>query len=287
MCSSDLTGDLHTEEERRLLYVALTRARDRLMVTTHGGPTVARAPSPFVAELTAGAGPELVRIERPGTSDGPSPLARPAPEEAEADPWPEEDEADAIERLVPLPSPRERRSSLRRRAVELISLLEGVAPADPEAEGARAELLDELGRVGASALLTAEEARAAGFDPVTLRVIHGDRGAGSSLLTVVPLPPTFSYSAFNTYEACPARYAFQYVYRIPSGRISGALAFGSIAHAAFEAFTKERRQRALDGEPPPTKDEFERLFDRTWVPVAFPDAESEEDRKSTRLNSSH
>ena len=27
-------GDIHTEEERRLIYVALTRARDRLATTT-------------------------------------------------------------------------------------------------------------------------------------------------------------------------------------------------------------------------------------------------------------
>ena len=46
--------------------------------------------------------------------------------------------------------------------------------------------------------------------------------------------------------------------------------------------TEAWRQRALDGEPPPTKDEFERLFDRTWVPVAFPDAESEESYRRRR-----
>ncbi len=31
-------GDIHTDEERRLLYVAMTRAQDRLILTTHGGP---------------------------------------------------------------------------------------------------------------------------------------------------------------------------------------------------------------------------------------------------------
>ena len=57
-------GDLHTDEERRLLYVAITRARERLILTTHGGPTAQTAASAFVAELLDGAGPELLPIDR-------------------------------------------------------------------------------------------------------------------------------------------------------------------------------------------------------------------------------
>ena len=30
-------GDIHTDEERRLLYVAMTRAQERLILATHGG----------------------------------------------------------------------------------------------------------------------------------------------------------------------------------------------------------------------------------------------------------
>ena len=47
--------DLHTEEERRLLYVAMTRARETLMLTTHGGPMAEKAASLFVDEVLAGA----------------------------------------------------------------------------------------------------------------------------------------------------------------------------------------------------------------------------------------
>jgi superfamily I DNA/RNA helicase len=62
-------GDLHTEEERRLLYVAITRARETLTLCTHGGPTAAaKNPSPFVAELIDEAGPELVEHDRTATN---------------------------------------------------------------------------------------------------------------------------------------------------------------------------------------------------------------------------
>jgi RecB family exonuclease len=55
-----------------------------------------------------------------------------------------------------------------------------------------------------------------------------------------------------------------------------ALSFGSTAHAAFEAFTNDRRQRAARGEPPPTREDLEREFRSRWVPTAFGDRVSEE-----------
>ncbi len=62
-------GDIHTDEERRLLYVAMTRAQDRLILTTHGGPTVQKGSSPFIAELLDGAGPELRHVDRTAETD--------------------------------------------------------------------------------------------------------------------------------------------------------------------------------------------------------------------------
>ena len=44
-------GDIHTEEERRLLYVALTRARERLVLTSVSGPATDKDPSPFLADI--------------------------------------------------------------------------------------------------------------------------------------------------------------------------------------------------------------------------------------------
>src|SRR5450756_734292 len=150
-------GGLHTEEERRLLYVAITRARETLTLSTHGGPTSAKPASAFVAELREEAGPELVEHDRTatlgaGTAPGTGADAGQPAETANGHGDDEPDPRGALERIVALPSPRERRSALRLRAAEVLSLLEGVAPDVAGAEDARIGLLDELGRLGATAL---------------------------------------------------------------------------------------------------------------------------------------
>ncbi len=272
-------GDIHTEEERRLLYVAITRARETLVLTTHRGPTTERAESPFVDELRAEAGPELREDDRT-TPTAAAAETRPA-DAGEADEDIEategaDDTGGALERIVALPSPRERRTALRLRADEILSLLEGVAPDAPDADEARAALIGELVAVGEAIVAGADAARSAGLDPLTLRTVAADAGAGASLLEVAPLPSAFSYSQFDTYERCPLRYALQNVYRIPSAETVAAFAFGTTAHAAFEAFTRERRERAARGDPAPTRADLDRLFAAAWTPEGFPDRTTEE-----------
>ena len=256
---------LHTEEERRLLYVAMTRAQETLMLTTHGGRD-AKAASLFVNEVLAGSDTDVELIDRATSWE------IPAETDGDADP------ALALaRRVVALPTKRERRLALRLRAAELVGLLEGTNGTDPETADARSAFEAELAGVGERAAVEADEARARGLDPITLQEIAVDGGAGANLLDVVPLPSAFSYSAFDTYERCPLQYAFKYVYRIPEpAKPAGALTFGSTAHAAFEAFTRERRERLARGEPPPTREDLERLFRERWVPMAFGDRPTEE-----------
>ena len=178
---------------------------------------------------------------------------------------------------MPLPSKRERRLELRLRANELIELLEGTDAADPEATDARAGYEARLAEIGRSAGMAADAARAAGLDPLTLRHVAGDGGAGANLLEVAALPGKFSYSSLDTYERCPLQYAFRYVYKIPQpDRPVAAFAFGSAAHEAFEAFTRERRERLARGEEPPTREDLERHFRELWVPTAYGDKPTEE-----------
>ena len=124
--------------------------------------------------------------------------------------------------------------------------------------------------------MEADEARALGLDPLTFRSVALDSGLGANLLQVAPLPRSFSYSQLNTYERCPLQYAFGHVYRIPTDRTVAAFTFGTTAHEAFEAFTRERRERAARGEPPPTRDDLERLFTERWTPTGFGDRTTEE-----------
>ncbi len=90
--------------------------------------------------------------------------------------------------------------------------------------------------------------------------------------------PKFSYSAFDTYDALPA--ALRVPVRLPdpaAERPVAAFAFGATAHEAFEAFTKERRERAArvrraaDPRGPGA-----RLFRERWVPAEFGDRTTEE-----------
>jgi DNA helicase-2/ATP-dependent DNA helicase PcrA len=254
-------GDIHLEEERRLLYVALTRAQDRLVVTTHGGAAAAKDPSIFVDELLAGAGEEILVVDRSGDTEGAAPAADPLA---------------ALRRTMPVPTAREGRLTLRLQAVELLSLLEGTAATDPETPDARTALVDQLGEVAAAVASGSDSARARGLDPLSLRAVALDSEAGSNLLDVLPLPSSFSYSQFATYERCPAQYAFQHVYRIPSSRTVAAFSFGTSAHSAFEAFTKERRERVARSEPPPTREDLERLFRAEWPTGQFGDQTTEE-----------
>ena len=277
-------GNLHLDEERRLLYVAITRAQERVLLCTHGGAG-AKNQSVFVAELLEGRGPELTVIDR--TLDEAEADADEADgTEGEADAAEADVEVDglagataalaAARRVLPLPSSRERRLALRLRASEVIGLLEATAAADPEADDARARFEQQLVDIGRSAAMSADQARAAGLDPLTFRTVALDSGAGANLLSVAPVPGHFSYSSLSKYEACPLRYALAYVYRIPEpARPVAAFGFGSTAHATFEAFTRERRERAARGEPMPTRADLATLFAANWRPEAFPDAAAE------------
>jgi len=80
-------GDVHLEEERRLFYVAMTRAKDGLFLTSaedYGGKTKKKA-SRFLAEVGFESSPALApsseRLEEPAPAPTPSgPIVLPTPE---------------------------------------------------------------------------------------------------------------------------------------------------------------------------------------------------------------
>lgn len=82
----------------------------------------------------------------------------------------------------------------------------------------------------------------------------------SADLTTLPLPARESHSSLSTYAACPRRYAFRYVERLPGEVPSWWFTFGSAVHRAFEAFDRARIRATQDGTPAPGYDALARAF---------------------------
>ena len=287
------------EEERRLLFVAMTRARDRLLVTTIAQPGSRLRPSRFVAEVapqldsdpndpttTNEAPADVVVVKR---SERPEPEVETVPGSEDGGPAITDDDGGslegwatvaeaaapdagtaALERLMPVPTAFERRYGLRRRAVELIGMLEQLDPAD---EAGRAAVLHELVTVATDAAGAAAEERRRGIDPLTMRVIARHAPAGEALLSIAPLPSAFSHSQFRTYGECGLRYAFERIYRIPTAETKGFFEFGTLVHATFEDFVKRRREAHAAGEPEPTFEDLRAAFDARWTPETYADAQ--------------
>lgn len=85
-----------------------------------------------------------------------------------------------------------------------------------------------------------------------------------------------SISQVNAYLACPLKYRFRYVDRIPAPWRVAAMAFGSSIHAAVEWFHRER----LAGRTPPVEKVLA-IFAADWYaqnvePLVFSDKESKD-----------
>ena len=98
-----------------------------------------------------------------------------------------------------------------------------------------------------------------------LQAIAAHVAAGGSPFDLVERPSWFSYSSFDTFERCPRQYAFRYLCRLPAEEARPAADFGTAAHGAFEAFTRERRERLAHAEQPPTRADLNRYFEAAWI----------------------
>ncbi|HEY8135641.1 MAG TPA: ATP-dependent DNA helicase, partial [Candidatus Limnocylindrales bacterium] len=275
--------DFAIDEERRLLFVAMTRARSRLLLSALQPSGSKIQPSRFIAEIERG-GPALA----PVSSDE---YERPAPPDdiviEQRAPTASSDVDDlgrgALEttpettvqllKLMPVPLAHEQRFALRRRAIEIIGMLEGLAPED--AEGRRS-LTHELVEVAEAAANAATEARRNGLDPLTLNVLSRHSPAGKTLLELAALPQTFSHSQLRMYDECPLQYAFNKVYRIPVATTPGYFEFGHVIHSAFEVYARTRRDAIAAGLPPPGYEALKQAFDAAWEPRNYVDIQAAE-----------
>ena len=78
--------------------------------------------------------------------------------------------------------------------------------------------------------------------------------------STLPLPTRESHSSLSTYAACPRRYAFRYVERLPGEVPRWWFTFGSVVHRAFEAFDRARIRARHDGTPAPGYDVLAQAF---------------------------
>ncbi len=256
-------------EERRLLYVAMTRARRRLILT---GIEAARPRSRFLGEISPDLGANLDDVTyddrtqpdylEPDVVEVATPVGEVGADSVPAVPLP---------RFLPFPDTHQRAYALRRRAVEIIGNLETIDAEDPVAGAARDALLEELTAVALDAAGIADDARRNGLDPLTLRVLSRHSPAGKTLLGLAALPASFSHSQFETYRRCPTRYAFERVYRIAPPVRKGFFEFGSAAHEAFEAFVTDRREARAAGLPEPGLDALRTRFEEAFSRAEFPD----------------
>jgi superfamily I DNA/RNA helicase/RecB family exonuclease len=264
-------SDFAIDEERRLLFVAMTRARSRLLLSAVDVVGSRNPPSRFVGEVapegdTAGAAPPDVVVER--REAAPQPEVEPG---QTADGLSTAETTAQLLKLMPVPQASERRFALRRRAVEIIGMLEALAEDD---HAGRATLTDELVAVAEHAAGIADEARRNGLDPLTLTVLSRHAPAGETLLELAPLPATFSHSQIYAYGECPLRYAFEKVYRIPVAQTPGYFEFGNTIHQAFEGYARARREAVAAGLPPPGYEALRQEFEKTWKPRNYADAQA-------------
>ena len=266
-------------EERRLAFVAMTRAKRHLLLTAIDSPSARAVASRFMAEIhhdpDADRAPDVPEAEpAPGVhverrAPAPEPEVQAGGQGATVD----AQATSELLKLMPVPQAHERRFALRRRAVELIGALEALSADDTES---RSLLTSELVAVAEEAAGHADEARRNGLDPVTLTVLSRHAPAGRTLLELAPLPTTFSHSQLRTYSECPLRYAFERVYRIPVAQTPGYFEFGGAIHAAFEGYTRARRDAQAAGAPVPGYETLRAEFDRVWAPRRYADAQAAE-----------
>ncbi|MEO8625273.1 MAG: ATP-dependent DNA helicase [Candidatus Limnocylindrales bacterium] len=275
--------DFAIDEERRLLFVAMTRARSRLLLSALQPSGSKIQPSRFIAEIERGGAtlapvssddyerpvvPEDIVIEQraPTASSDVDDLGRGALETTP-------ETTIQLLKLMPVPLAHERRFALRRRAIEIIGMLEGLAPENVEG---RRSLTQELVEVAEAAASAASEARSNGLDPITLNVLSRHAPAGKTLLEMTALPQTFSHSQLRMYSDCPLQYAFSKVYRIPVATTPGYFEFGHVIHSAFEVYARKRRDALAAGDTPPGYDELKQAFDAAWEPRNYADVQAAE-----------
>lgn len=238
---------VHKNEERRLLYVAMTRAKDRLFITfsTRYGENVKDSkPSEFLGEdeldyennklIAAGA--------HAGDSTG-APAEKPG----------------VVERLV---------RDKQEQAINAVGGMSLNTAVRRIVELSKIKYFEMHGKLG-------------GFDPAAVLDTSGDedgadmddelRGSKQGLLDADSFE--FSASKIEAYERCPLLFKFRHVLEVPS-RSSGASYKGIAVHAVLEKIGLRR----MDGEDTSEEQAME-LLEMHWEDDAFDNKKASDENK--------
>lgn len=223
-------GDFHMQEERRLAYVAFTRAQRRLYLSCV--EKKGKKASVFVQEAS---------------HDGVSVVERTVPEVA-FDPAAESASSLAIaERDIRRQVIRVMDTSADVEAIRpYVELLSAVRQADTDPDAARQALVRLKGQI----------------DPA----LHGSiedllqrRLVVASVTASAPHEPLYmSYSRMSTYENCPLGYRFSYELKIP-GKSKPYFAFGTTVHESLNKFLED----VIAGKDP-TLNDLKNTYNENW-----------------------
>ncbi len=235
---------LFLQEERRLLYVAMTRAEDRLYLTYskwYGENKRETKASPFLEEISFRENPLITVIEPPARGAD-LPVLDTTPVE-------------------------ELRTNLQEQTIRAIAEMRLTTAL---------QNLVTLERVREYA-----EAGTESFDPDTFVGCIDVATPVTDLIAVPPEKPIvpetmrFSASGLKKYKDCPLQFKFSYVMKIPEPPgVAPAAAKGTSIHAVIENldFTK------------PIKDQVAELLESNWIPDQFESQTQSEQNKTSAFD---
>lgn len=226
-------GDFHEREERRLAYVAFTRARERLYLTCVEKKGV--KPSVFVQEaLEAGDAIRLVEVPEVDFDSSVEPAS----------------DIDLLERDVrrTIMTQLDRPEDLRK----TVGLLSFAMSLRESSDGQNwGKKLSEFRRRSDLHIDPALEERVTELLAYRVLIDAAGRDIPERSLHL-------SYSQINTYEECPMAYKFGCIFKIP-GKPQPYFSFGSSVHLALRRFF----ERVRAGENP-SLDDLLRLYKEHW-----------------------
>ena len=249
--------NIHMQEERRLFYVAMTRAKERLYLSSVTGPR-SKKPSAFIDDLLSDPAVRACDIEviavpeAAGAGLAPS-LGRGRSEEGAA----------SRTRTRMVLSEKGEYASEQRSLFERATQSDYVRP--PLRQWASAPV-NGVGLAPASRSGSSEEGTV-GRTPT----IGGmpDRGALDGKVRL-------SATAIEDYRECPLKFKFGHVLRIPTGP-QAALTFGSVMHRAVRRYFELRKSGLVNFS------DIEDFYLGSWKDVGFEDAYQEQSYRKAGL----